>query len=207
MIRPPGRAGVAFTDAGDGDARSDPGVRSEVSLSAGAPTAWATAVQVHGSDVVRVESPGSVGDADALWTTDGGLVVAVFTADCLGVVIHADGAVGVAHAGWRGARDSVVARLCSEMDAAGHRPERAEVGPGIGTCCFEVGAEVTAEFPGHESLTTWDTDSVDLVAVVQEQLEGLDVWVSGACTMHEPGWFSHRENRTPQRMAAMGWLE
>jgi hypothetical protein len=167
---------------------------------------WATIHQVHGHRVVPVEAPGPAGDADALWATRPGLPLAVFTADCFGVVLAAPGAVGVAHVGWRGARSGVVAALREEMAAAGFAPTRAAVGPGIRSCCFEVGPEVAALFEAHHAETSWGTVSVDLSAVIEEQLDGLEVWDAGECTMHGRGWFSHRSNQTPQRLATIGWI-
>ena len=207
MIRPPGRLGVAYSESSDGDVRSDSAAQSALSRKIGVDEEWATVRQVHGRDVVRVDGPGDAGEADALWTTLPGLPLAVFTADCLGVVLHADGAAGVAHAGWRGVEAGVVAGLRSEMSKAGHVPHTAEVGPGIGACCFEVGDEVAVRFPMARATTTWGTTSVDLVVALASQLDGLDTWTAGACTMHEPGWFSHRQDGTTQRLATIGWVQ
>lgn len=203
MIRPPGLLWAAFTEASDGDVRDDLRARSHLH---GVPQRWATLRQVHGDDVIRVASPGAAGSADAMWTTEPHLSIAVFTADCFGVVLKADQAVGVAHAGWRGASRGVVSRLRSIMEEEGHVPHEAAVGPGIGPCCFEVGGEVAEEFEGFETSTSWGTTSVDLRAVLEAQLEGLETWFSRACTRHENGYFSHRESGTSARMASLGWL-
>lgn len=206
MIRPPARSGVAFSEKSDGDLRADMTARTSVSNLLGISGEWAGVAQVHGNEVVRVAAPGSAGEADALWTTEPGLPLAVFTADCFGVVLHADGAVGVAHAGWRGAETGVVSRLRDQMSSAGRQPVLAEVGPGIGPCCFEVGPEVASLFGGKVSETTWGTRSVDLPMAIDEQLNGLYVWRSPGCTQHEDGWFSHRRDGTRSRLAAIGWL-
>lgn len=206
MIQPPSRSGVAFSEASDGDVRGDLEARGELSNELGVSSAWATTRQVHGADVRFVEGPVDGGEADALWTTISQLPLAVFTADCFGVVLHAPGAVGVAHAGWRGAEAGVVARVREEMRQAGHDLQRAEVGPGIGSCCFEVGPEVAARFPDRIDMTTWGTQSVDLFAAIRDQLGGIDVYSVEGCTHHEPRWFSHRRDGTPDRLATIGWL-
>lgn len=206
MIRPPGRDGVAFTDAAEGDMRHDLVARVALARSENMPENWATVDQVHGNHVVRVDGPAEAGPADALWTTEPDLAVAVFTADCFGVVLHAPGAVGVAHAGWRGARAGVISRLRQEMSEAGHDPTHAAVGPGIGPCCFEVGPEVLDQFTDDQSSTTWGAASVDLRSFAAGDLEGLQTWFSGACTRHDEGFFSHREDGTARRMAALGWI-
>jgi YfiH family protein len=206
MIRPPSRNGAAFSEASDGDLRNDPAARGRASRALDIPATWASVHQVHGGDVLQVSSPGEAGVADALWTTVTGLPVAVFTADCFGVVLHSDGAVGVAHAGWRGADSGVVANLHEEMTRAGHEPWKAEIGPGIGSCCFEVGPEVAERFHGHTTETTWGTTSVDLTRAISAQIEGVDAWAVDGCTHHEGAWFSHRRDATSQRLAALGWL-
>lgn len=206
MIRPPGWDGVAFSEATDGDALSDLGARLALSESIAVPAGWATVRQVHGAEVIRVDAPGEAGEADALWTTERGLAVAVFTADCFPVVVQADGAVGVAHAGWRGTAAGVVPALLGSMSASGHQARRAAVGPGIGPCCFEVGDDVAQIFERHESRTTWSTSSVDLPGALTEQVGGLPVWSHGGCTYHDEGWFSHRRDRATERMVALGWI-
>jgi hypothetical protein len=206
MNRPPGVHGVAFTDRGEGDQRNDMTARSALSSWLGISRRWATVRQVHGTTTLRAAEPGQLGDADALWTDVSGLPLAVFTADCFGVVLQSASAVGVAHAGWRGTAGGVVAALREEMTAQGHAPLRAAVGPGIGPCCFEVGPEVGERFPLDLAETTWGTTSVDLVSSLRRQLEGIDVWVSGGCTSHDPGLYSHRRDRTLLRHASIGWI-
>lgn len=207
MITPPGWGGVAFSEGSDGDVRSDQRARADFVTRAGINSAWATVNQVHGDTVVEASNSGLLGDADAIWTRCPGLPIAIFTADCFGVVALAPGAVGVAHAGWRGAAAGVVGRMIGEMSGAGYPPSKLAIGPGIGPCCFEVGPEVVAQFSDHHSRTSWDTDSIDLVSHIASDLPAdLEVWSLGRCTMHESGWFSHRETGTHQRMAAVAWI-
>ena len=207
MIQPPGGQGVAFSGRSDGDMRSDAVAREKLSIALDIPSDWATVSQVHGSRAVEVVGPGNAGEADALWTETTDLPLAVFTADCLGIVVMADSAVGVAHAGWRGVDSGVVAGLRDDMSRGGHPPRTAYVGPGIGPCCFEVGPEVLERFDGATGTTTWGTASVDLVEALDGQLDGLEVRVTTGCTMHEPDWFSHRQDRTPARLVTLGWLK
>jgi YfiH family protein len=199
--------GAAFTDAGDGDMRADPAARRLVSSRLGIDSEWATVTQVHGASVVRITASGDAGEADALFTDVPGLALAVFTADCLGVVVIGSGGVGVAHAGWRGAADGVVSSLIQEMEKAGLDPRFAYGGPAIGPCCFEVGPEVIARFPDEaSSMTTWGTASVDLEASVRLQLGSVGFRPSGSCTRCDDGFFSHRRDTTPARLAAIGYV-
>lgn len=198
--------GAAFTTANDGDVRSDAGARERVAEAIGVSSEWATVHQVHGDRVMLVDAPGSAGEADAMLSTTPGLPLAVFTADCVGVVIEGDRAVGVAHAGWRGARAGIVRRLVDAFGSAGVEPRIATIGPHIRSCCFEVGPEVAAEFEGHLTETTWGTPSVDLAGQVRASLEGIDVADLGVCTMCGDDTFSHRRDGDRSRMAALGWL-
>jgi len=133
--------------------------------------------------------------------------VSVFTADCVGIVLLAAGAVGVAHAGWRGLSAGVVENVVDAMRGSGHPVLSAAIGPSIGPCCFEVGPEVVDAFGGQESQTTWGTTSVDLWSAAARILgDGVDIWRSDECTQCSPDWFSHRKNGTVDRLACVGWL-
>jgi YfiH family protein len=206
MIRPDPMRGAAFGDADDGDPRRDPGARRSLSDRLAIPDRWAWMRQVHGSDVVRAEGPGELGEADAAFTLIPGLPLAVATADCFPVIIEADNAVGIAHAGWRGAALGVVAALRRAMEASGAPPQRAAVGPGIGPCCFEVSADVADRFPGNNSVTSWGTSSVDLPGALAADLAGLETWWSGLCTMSGDGFHSYRRDHTEERQVAVAWL-
>jgi polyphenol oxidase len=199
--------GAAFSTAGDGDLRADPGARRVFSARLGIPDRWATVRQVHGANAVRVDGPGDAGEADALYTSSPLLPLAVFTADCFGVALLGPRGVGIAHAGWRGASAGVVGALRRAMDREGIAAERACIGPGIRSCCFEVGPEVLARFQGHHASTTWGTPSVDIVGALRDELAGLEIIESGECTRCGVGYFSHRRDGTRDRMAGVAWLE
>ena len=86
-------------------------------------------------------------ECDALITNDPGCGLVIFTADCTPILLWdpITGAVGAAHAGWRG----TVARIGSKtvqamMEAFGCRPEDiyAAIGPNIGQCCFQTDEDV-----------------------------------------------------------------
>ena len=171
MIQPPGTKGVAFTEASDGDQRPDGPARRAVAARLGIPrrvgNGSTSARPPRGPPQCTWPSRHvwrSLGEADALWTSVEDLPLAVRTADCFGVVLLAEGAVGVAHAGWRGAELGVVNALLHEMEQSGFPAKAAAVGPGIGPCCFEVGEDVARRFEGFQSTTSWGTRSVDLGA-------------------------------------------
>jgi YfiH family protein len=140
--------------------------------------------QVHGADVIRAAGSGRVGNADALVTDTPGLPVAVFSADCVPLLIYdPDGPrVAAAHAGWRGTARSVARAAVDALAEAGGTPERfvAAVGPSIGPCCYEVDKPVIARldqaFPGRWGAWVRSVGSgkwmLDLWAANEEQLRG-----------------------------------
>ena len=206
MIRPPGFAGAAFGTAESGDLRLDDDERARVSAELGIPSEWAYLNQVHGATVREANRTGNLGDGDAIVSFAPGIPIMVATADCVPVVVEAQDAVAVVHAGWRGALAGVLQQTLRRLDAAGHRPLRAAIGPAIGACCYEVGAEVAREFTGYVGETSWGAVSVDIPAYLASRLEGLEIWRSDECTFTSDRMNSWRRDRTKQRQVAVAWL-
>jgi YfiH family protein len=205
MIRPSGFAGAAFGTIATGDLRVDRVRRRYVAQELGIPADWAFVKQIHSAVVVEATRSGNLGEADAI-VTAARIPIAVATADCVPIIIEAAAAVAVVHAGWRGAAAGVVPATLAFMQASGHAPLRAAIGPAIGPCCYEVGAEVSARFPGFVRETTWGSSSVDIPGYVADQLAGLEVWRSADCTFTSEGLNSWRSDRTKQRQVAVAWL-
>ncbi len=206
--RAPIRSGpfaFAFSDATDGDLRSNFEGLAAFSQRNEAPSQIARVRQVHGAEVVRVETGGDHGEADALFTTERDLSLAVFVADCAAVVVGGKGGVGLAHAGWRGAAAGVVPTLLEEMKRAKIEVEWASLSPMIGSCCFEVGPEVVALFRTlPPTTTTWGTSSVDLARAITDQLP-MPVNASPGCTRHDQRFLSFRRGDRDARMVALAW--
>lgn len=194
----------AFSVASDGDLRR--GDRRRFSLKHQVAAEWATVNQVHAGRVVVASEPGIHGDADALVTRTRDLPIAIFTADCLGLVFEGADVIGVAHAGWRGLDAGILEATVEAMRALGSSPHRVTAGPGIRRCCYEVGPEVAAVFPDSQALTTWGTVSVDLVAESRRRLPGLVFEEIGGCTGCDEKYFSYRNGAIIERMVSMGWL-
>lgn len=108
--------------------------------------------QIHSDLIHRVDAPPDKPLAgDGLVTETAGLLVAVQTADCLPVIVvdRKRRAVGVFHAGWRGTVKRIVEKGVGEMRKHfGCDPRNlvAAIGPGIQSCCYEVGEEVRTRF-------------------------------------------------------------
>ncbi len=206
MIRPPGFTGAAFGTVATGDLRADSARRQAVAVELGISSHWAFVNQVHGNEVVVAVAGGQLGEADAIVCEQPGLPIAVATADCVPIIVEANTAVAVIHAGWRGAAAGVVPSAIEALRGLGAEPTRAAIGPAIGSCCYEVGPEVTDHFPHHTRSTTWGTTSVDIVGYVRDQLANLDLWSADVCTFCDQRFHSWRRNQTRQRQVAVAWL-
>lgn len=108
--------------------------------------------QVH-SDIIHCiwEPPLSQLSGDGLITCTPKILLGVQTADCLPVILvdRRRRAVGVFHAGWRGTVKRIVEKGVGEMKrwfATEPGDIRAAIGPGIQSCCYEVGPEVRQTF-------------------------------------------------------------
>lgn len=102
--------------------------------------------QVHGPGVVTVTTPWTEGEgpsADALVTALPGLALGIITADCAPVLFYGDnGAVGAAHAGWRGAVAGVLEATVTALRDLGVQNVRAAIGPCIHQPSYEVGEDM-----------------------------------------------------------------
>ena len=123
------------------------------------------------------------------------------------------GAIGLAHAGWRGTAAQIAKKTVSAMtEVFSVRPENllAAIGPSIGGCCYEVDDVVRNEMPDYESCFMAKCDGkywLDLWQVNRQQLMEAGVApsrisVAGVCTNHNPELFcSYRyENGRTGRM-------
>lgn len=166
--------------------------------------------QVHGAGVRRLalgadSSPGSA-EADGQATAARGLGVMVLTADCLPVALGCRGAVAMLHAGWRGLAAGVLEEGVRALrELGGTEPICALIGPGAGSCCYEVGAEV------HEALTGEPhAGRIDLRAVARRRLlaaGAAEVCDVPLCTICDERFFSHRrEGARAGRQAGVAWL-
>ncbi len=108
--------------------------------------------QIH-SDLIHCvsEVPEHPLSGDGLVTCTSRILLGILTADCLPVILvdTRRKAVGVFHAGWRGTAKRIVEKGVGEMQRwFGSRPRdlKAAIGPGIRSCCYEVGPEVLSSF-------------------------------------------------------------
>ena len=172
--------------------------------------------QTH-SDIVRKVGkadwgvymvPGASPECDALITNDPGTALVVFTAACTPLLFHdpVTGAVGAAHAGWRGTAAASGPKTVEAMvKEFGCDPAniRAAIGPKVGFCHFETDAEVpTAMLSafGEEvkpfiraAGEKYFVDLKQINALILRRIGVRHIEISEACTMCSPETFwSHR---------------
>jgi YfiH family protein len=105
----------------------------------------------HETSAGWAEPPAGYLRGDGLLTDTPKLLLGVKTADCVPILL-ADvkrRAVAAVHAGWRGSLARIAEKAVGRMRMEfGSRPRDlvAALGPAIGPCCYEVGAEVTKAF-------------------------------------------------------------
>lgn len=114
-------------------------------------TRMVTMRQRHGDNVIDVAEPcKDAGEGDAMVTGAPGVYLGVLTADCVPIVCWARTSRGklaaVIHAGWRGTLAGVAVKAVRHIESRygmGPRDLRCALGPAIGPCCYEIGADVS----------------------------------------------------------------
>ncbi|HEY8417541.1 MAG TPA: peptidoglycan editing factor PgeF [Limnochordales bacterium] len=194
------------------------------------PQALVVGEQVHGNAVAVVTRAamgrGALVAADALPGVDAlvcaepGPVLMGLFADCVPILLvdPRTPAVAMVHAGWRGTDRQVVVRALAAMaEAFGTRAADcwAALGPSIGPCCYEVGADVADRFAGWGGGLVQSREGrlyLDLPAANRRLLESagvparqiLTAEVCTRCRMDQ--CFSHRGSggRTGRMAAVIG---
>ena len=142
-------------------------------------------------------------EADALVSTQCGVPLGIFTADCVPIFILdiATPAIGIAHAGWRGTLARIAVNTLARMqNRFGTLVTNCQIhlGPSIQKCCYTVSTELLEQFTGHFGSTVRDGTNLSLqTANVNQLIEiGLPVAsisVSPFCTACRTDLFySHR---------------
>ena len=164
----------------------------------------ATNYQVHSPRVNRA-APGRRGaPGDALWTDDPAVPLLALTADCLPIAVartNGSGpALGVLHAGRIGLLAGVVAAGVAAVGSGGKTS--AAIGPAIGPCCYEVGAQIRDAFRREYGRGVVTGSHIDLWTSAEralrragcESVERVDLCT--AC--NRDLFFSYRRDGTPR---------
>jgi YfiH family protein len=179
--------------------------------------------QVHGDRIRVITSADGTHDlfdplteeADGLMTDVPGIMLTVFSADCIPILLYDPErrVIAALHAGWRGTSSGIVTRAVEKMTQAYDcRPEQilAAIGPGIGQCHFETHEDVpnamtesmgASVFPFIKTRPAGKFN-IDLKGINADRLERAGLWkshiaVCELCTACQPELFwSHRIHGT-----------
>jgi hypothetical protein len=195
--------------------------RDQLVRELGLPSAPRWMQQVHGDRSLRVteEIFDSEQQADAAFTTQPNIVLAILTADCLPIMLCADdgGEVAVIHAGWRGLSAGIVESTVRRLRTS-PRHLLAWLGPAIGAASYEVGDDVRDAFvqkTSDASRAFTETRAghwhCDLYALVGQRLRavGIEHFYGGDFdTLRDPRFYSYRrDGQRSGRFASLIWLD
>ena len=184
-------------------------------------TSLTTAKQIHDSHVEVVtgetrgmgctDYTGAISATDAMVTNVPNTCLMILVADCVPILFHdsSKGAIGVAHAGWRGTLKLIAKKTVRALqEHFGCLPQDIAVGigPSIGPCCYEVGGEVVDEIEqvgtsGPDYITNRSQDGrrhfdlwgANLTQLVETGIPEENIETSRICTLHHPtSLFSYR---------------
>ena len=190
------------------------------------PTSVRTLRQTHGR-VVRIadEEAGDDAAGDGLVTDRPGVMIGIWTADCVPVHLVAPRArvAAAVHCGWRGSAAGIIPAVLDLLERRwGVKANDAEagLGPAIGGCCYEVGEEVRGAFVARAGARFGEVGFatrggrlfLDLRGFLEEELRGLGlarVERVGPCTACRPDLLhSYRKHGggAGRQLNWIGWL-
>lgn len=216
---------ILFSEKSDGDMRMLSGSlksRADFLASHGVKVEQViSALLAHGNKVAAVSSADSgqaMSEVDSLITAAPGIYLSVSVADCLPIFFYdpKKGAVGLAHAGWRGLASGIIAATINQLTSE-YKVNPGDllvgIGPGIGSCHYEIQNDLATEFSKYpEAVVERDGKKfLDLKLIAKTQLSaaGVDlenIEISSDCTADSPEkYFSFRRDRpeVPQAMLAL----
>ena len=165
---------------------------------------WSFIDQTHSDIAKQATHSGSLGEADAQFTSEVGLALTVQTADCvpiflLGRLDTGERQVGVVHAGWRGLANQIISKTIQQMSNV----HSAVIGPSIGVNRYEVGEEVIEAIIATGvprdvcALERIPRPHLDVKRTAAHQLRqsGVrNIETMGYCTYSDDKWASYRRD-------------
>jgi len=192
--------------------------------------------QVHGDKVASIDKSHqgrgaflyeqSLPEYDAMITDEPGVYLLTFYADCLPVYffdpIHR--AAGIAHSGWKGTMQQIAVKTLKAMQE--RFSSRADemfiaIGPGIGSCCFEIAPDLANKvniafsdfhdiiYHKESANIYWDLPETNRQMLIKQGVNPDRISSSRLCTSCQPdSFFSYRRDQGKTgRMGALIALE
>jgi YfiH family protein len=152
--------------------------------------------QTHSDHIRRVTAadrgqgvtrPADYSAVDALITNVPGIILTVYTADCVPVYLvdPVHRAIGLAHSGWRGTASKIAAKTLAAMHDA-YGTDAADcvcaIGPSICRDCYEISEDVAAAFRG-----AFGANAASLLEPARSGHYLLDLWAAGRLILEAAG--------------------
>ena len=149
-------------------------------------------------------------EADGIVTSERGLPIVCFAADCIPVLLcdSENGVIGAIHCGWRSSVTDILGEAVKKMLSLGAQKENicAAMGAAIGRCCFETDDDVPEAIESYlggnteglfdrraDGKTMVDLRAANARRLLQLGLKSENIDISTECTVcsHDKYW-SHR---------------
>jgi len=185
--------------------------------------------QMHGDRIleVREREIKEAGEGDAMVTQETRVFLGVLSADCVPILFAADGTrlAAVAHAGWRGTLAGIGPKMVRYIkERCGVRPDALEaaLGPAIGPCGYEIGADVASALIGKwgeiaedalrraGSRQFLDLKKLNRLLLEEAGVPSDQIASVGPCTScAADDFFSYRREKseTGRQLSFIGWVE
>lgn len=169
---------------------------------------------VHGGNVALVNTSHRgrgaatrnwIPQVDGLITTSPDVLLFTTHADCTPLILYDQKhrVLAQAHAGWRSLRSGIVDNLVNKMlQISGDSPAEinAWIGPCIHVCCYEVGREVSTQFPETVVRTVNSSMYLDMNQFILQKMSesGIhsnQITDSGVCTSCDKRFSSYRRDK------------
>ncbi|MEW6001765.1 MAG: peptidoglycan editing factor PgeF [Nitrospirota bacterium] len=168
-------------------------------------------IQKHTDRVIILKNNFKADIADALITSNKGILIGVRVADCVPVLLCDERklAIGSVHAGWRGTAAGIIKKTIQMMvEHFGSRPEDINValGPSIRWSCYQVSEDVKNlihEATGdgeyylqREGRYCIDLSAANMYQAISTGIPQENIWISQECTYCNPKeYYSYRLNK------------
>ncbi len=154
-------------------------------------------IQKHTDKVMVLDDGRRPEVADAVITGNRGIFIGVRVADCVPVLLfdRKQQVAGAVHAGWRGTAASILKKtieMMSQRFFTSPKDVLVAIGPCIGGCCYEVGAEVIDSvvkasgegdyYETHAGKYRIDLASANRQQAVSSGVPPEQIWLAGECT-------------------------
>ncbi|MDI6744268.1 MAG: peptidoglycan editing factor PgeF [Thermodesulfovibrionales bacterium] len=161
-------------------------------------------IQKHTDKVLVLDSDLSPRIADAVITSNKGILLGIQIADCVPVLLHdaKKNVIGVIHAGWKGTAEAILKKTIEAMQerfSSFPVDIKIAIGPSIRWCCYNVGYDVLesvekATGSGEYHINRGGQYCLDLAAANKYQalsagIHEKNIWLSDECTFCNPDKF------------------